>query len=178
VCDACWRASADGVYDGPLRNIIHAFKYDGRRSLAKPLAALMRERYARVLAGADVVVPVPLHPSRRRSRGFNQAEDLARHLGLPVVLALKRVKATAAQAELSATERASNVTDAFAVTQAAAGLREHVVILVDDVTTTGATLEGCANVLRDRAGCEVRTVAAAITPIVMRGQSSAQRLQG
>ena len=89
---------AIGAYDGALRAIVHALKYDGRRSLARPLAALMRERGADVLAGADVVVPVPLHPSRRRERGFNQAADLARTSGPPCRAALARVRATATQA--------------------------------------------------------------------------------
>src|SRR3954469_4506915 len=77
------RTRAIGPYDGPLRAIIHALKYEGRRSLARPLGALMRHRGAAILLGAACVVPVPLHPSRRRERGFNQAMDLARHLGLP-----------------------------------------------------------------------------------------------
>ena len=72
------RARAIGDTTGALRAIVHALKYDGRRSLARPLAALMRERAADLLAGVDCAVPVPLHPSRRRQRGFNQAADLAR----------------------------------------------------------------------------------------------------
>ena len=76
------RARAVGAYDGALRAIVHALKYDGRRSLARPLAELMRHRGAEMLTGADWAVPVPLHRSRRRERGFNQAADLARHLGI------------------------------------------------------------------------------------------------
>src|SRR5258707_13603089 len=87
------RALSIGAYDGALRAVVHALKYEGRRSLAKPLARLMRERGADMLAGAACAVPVPLHPSRRRHRGFNQAADLARHLGIPAVAALRRVRA-------------------------------------------------------------------------------------
>jgi predicted amidophosphoribosyltransferase len=98
VCSTCRdvrgrivdRARAVGAYDGSLRAIVHALKYEGRRSLARPLATFMRTRGADVLGGADWVVPVPLHPSRRRERGFNQAADLARHLGLPTCNALAR----------------------------------------------------------------------------------------
>jgi ComF family protein len=161
VCAECWRLCAAGIYDGALRNVIHAFKYDGRRSLAIRLAALMRERSPEVLDGAQAVVPVPLHPSRRRTRGFNQAEDLARHLRCPVVRALRRTKATATQAELPATERTGNVRDAFAPTAKAGALRGKIVVLVDDVTTTGATLESCAMVLRACGVSEVRTLTAA-----------------
>ena len=105
-------------YDGALRAIVHALKYDGRRSLARPLGGLMRERGAELLAGADCAVPVPLHRSRRRRRGFNQADDLARHLGLPVVPALRRVRATPPQAELPAARRHGNVRGAFAPARA------------------------------------------------------------
>src|SRR2546423_10159664 len=79
------RARAIGGYDGALRAIVHALKYEGRRSLARPLAALMRERGAAMLDGAACAVPVPLHRSRRRARGFNPAADLARRLRGPAV---------------------------------------------------------------------------------------------
>ena len=142
------RAGAVGAYEGALRAIVHAFKYDGRRSLARPLGALMRERGATLLATSDLAVPVPLHRSRRRQRGFNQAEDLANHLGLPVVAALARIRRTEVQAELSAAKRYANVGGAFALTDQANRLRGRVVLLVDDVSTTGATLDACAEALR------------------------------
>src|SRR5260221_14238909 len=107
------RARAIGAYDGALRAIIHALKYDGRRSLASPLAALMRRQGCDVLDGADAVVAVPLHGSRQRERGFNQALDLARHLDLPVVRALRRGRATSAQARLPARRRHANARRAF-----------------------------------------------------------------
>ena len=142
------RARAIGAYDGALRAIIHALKYDGRRSLARPLGRLMRERGADMLADAAGVIPVPLHPSRRRHRGFNQAVDLARHLGAPVLPALRRVRATPTQTGLPAGQRHRNLRDAFAVTAAAAQLRGAIVVVIDDVSTTGATLEACARTLK------------------------------
>jgi len=155
------RSRAVGAYDGALRSIVHAFKYDGRRSLAGPLAALMRARGHDVLEGADAVVPVPLHASRRRSRGFNQADDLARRLGLPVVRALRRVRATATQADLPAARRHVNVRDAFAPTSDARLLWNRIIVLVDDVSTTGATLEACARSLKACELHEVRAITAA-----------------
>ena len=155
------RARAIGVYDGALRAIIHALKYEGRRSLARPLGHLMRQRGADMLAGAACVVPVPLHPSRRRQRGFNQAGDLARHLGVPVSHALRRVRATPTQTGLPAARRHRNVRDAFAATRSARALTGAIVVLVDDVSTTGATLEACARVLKQAGVTEVRALTAA-----------------
>ena len=155
------RARTVGEYTGPLRAVIHALKYDGRRSLARPLAALMRERGAALLDGAACVVPVPLHPSRRRHRGFNQSADLARHLGLPVVDALRRVRATATQADLPAAQRHRNVRGAFTVTRAGRTLAGVTVLLVDDVSTTGATLDACASALKAAGVVEVRALTAA-----------------
>jgi len=187
VCTTCWRsvdaaipcvfgisgaindAGALGLYDGALRSIIHSLKYEGRRSLATPLAARIRARCRTVLDGADLAVAVPLHPSRRRERGFNQALDLARGLGLPVTRALRRVRRTASQTALSVTERHRNVSRAFAPSRIAWLRRDIcglVVVLVDDVSTTGATLNECAVVLKELGAREVRAVTAAkvVTP--------------
>ena len=182
VCPVCWRviaamappvfeiagaidrAQAVGPYEGALRSIIHALKYEGRRSLARPLAAFMRDRCPSILDGADIVVPVPLHPSRRRERGLNQARDLARGLGLPVVLAIRRIRATESQIGLPASERQRNVRNAFAASRApwrTRPIRGAVAVLVDDVSTTGATLEDCARVLAEMGAREVRAITAA-----------------
>jgi ComF family protein len=155
------RARAIGPYDGALRAIVHAMKYEGRRSLARPLGVLMRHRGAEVLHGAGCVVPVPLHSSRRRERGFNQATDLARHLGLPVVAALRRLRATPTQTGLPAAQRHRNMRDAFGLTRAGGTLAGATVVLVDDVSTTGATLEACARVLKGAGVAEVRALTAA-----------------
>jgi len=157
-------AQAIGLYDGALRAVIHGLKYEGRRSLAGPLGERIRVRCRGVLEGADLVVPVPLHSSRRRQRGFNQSVDLSRQLGLPVAHALRRVRATKSQTELSEAERRSNVNAAFAPSRrwwVRRQIAAQVVVLVDDVSTTGATLNECAVVLKTLGVREVRAVTAA-----------------
>jgi predicted amidophosphoribosyltransferase len=102
-------ARSAGQYEGSLREIIHAFKYEGRRVLAAPLGAMVRAAGVDFLREADGVVPVPLYPWRAFRRGFNQADDLARHLGLPVVTALRRRSGGPPQASLPAAQRHANV---------------------------------------------------------------------
>jgi ComF family protein len=154
------RAGAIGEYAGTLRTIVHALKYDGRRSVAKPLAARLTIHAADVLDGADCVVPVPLHRSRKRARGFNQAAEIARHLPVPVQHALERVRATSSQTDLPAARRHANVRNAFALRRRQ-DVRGRIVVLVDDVSTTGATLDACARVLLDGGAREVRALTAA-----------------
>jgi ComF family protein len=151
---------AIGEYDGPLRSIIHALKYNGHRSLARSLARLMIVSGARVLQEADLAVPVPLHRARKRARGFNQAAEIAKHLTIPAVDALKRTRATASQTDLPAQARHANVRNAFALRRHV-DINGRVIVLVDDVSTTGATLEACARVLLDAGAREVRALTAA-----------------
>lgn len=131
------------------RHLTHELKYNGMTALAEPMARLMLERLS--LDGAGVVVPVPLHRGRERSRGYNQASVLATHLaralGAPCApRAVRRVRATAPLAKtMRREERRAIVAGAFAA------FRERVedrdVLLVDDVVTTGATLDSCAGAL-------------------------------
>jgi ComF family protein len=167
LCPRCRRreplvslARAVGPYEGSLRAIVHALKYDGRPTIARHLAARMREAGSEVLAGADVVVAVPLHRSRERARGFNQARELARHLGLPAANALVRTRRTPPQADLPAARRHANVRGAFAWRRGVA-VRGRTIVLVDDVSTTGATLNACARPLLDAGAAEVRALTAA-----------------
>jgi len=199
VCSSCWEAvravaqppggigkgddrthhlarlRAIASYDGALRRVIHALKYGKRRSVARRLGRLMRDHAADVLAGADVAVPVPLHWTRRRERGFNQAALLARELGLPVLAALRRARRTRPQVDLVARDRLTNVAGAFALRRRDAWrlriCRRHhplagrTVVLVDDVCTTGATLDACARVLTQAGAVSVRAVTAARVPM-------------
>ena len=166
VCAWCWHEArgAAGRYEGALRDIIHAFKYEGRRSLAAPLAAMLEASAADSLRDAACVVPVPLHPWRRLRRGFNQAADLARALDRPVVHALWRVRATAPQAALAAADRRRNVGGAFCLSPLLRSsirttlITGRIVVLVDDVRTTGATLRACSAVLERAGAREVRAV--------------------
>lgn len=154
------RSRAIGAYDGTLRAVIHALKYEGRQGLAVPLGRLMARSGADILEGADVVVPVPLHRSRKRARGFNQAADIARHLGLPIAHALKKVRSTPSQTDLPAGKRHANVRQAFALA-GDVSVRGKIVVLVDDVSTTGATLDACARVLLASGARDVRAITAA-----------------
>ena len=158
------RARAIGEYDGTLREIIHALKYDGRRSLARPLAALMCTRGVDLLKDADCVVPVPLHWRREHSRGFNQARELSRYIGLPVVEALVRTRYTRPQIELAAERRRTNVAGAFRRRLGRfrqPSIRAKKVVLVDDVSTTGATVEACARALKEDGVSDVYALTAA-----------------
>lgn len=132
----------------------------------------MRQAGGNVLENCDIVVPVPLHPWRRLRRGFNQARDLAERLDRPVVDALWRVRPTASQMTLDAAARHRNVSGAFVVSPWAS-IENQSVTLIDDVRTTGSTLDQCAKVLL-RAGartvCAV-TIASAERTDIMRAST-------
>lgn len=153
-----------GPYEGPLRTVIHELKYRGRRRAAARLAEALVAQPAvrRLLSPGVVLIPVPLHPRRRRERGFNQAEIVAREVGhlvsLPVSsLALVRRKDTPPQTGLSAAERRKSVAGAFAVRRRC-HVAGKVVVLVDDVLTTGATALACARALREAGATDVRVL--------------------
>jgi ComF family protein len=149
------------LLDGVLRHAVHLLKYEGRTVLAQPLGEVMAAYWLEHRMPADVVVPVALHPDRFRERGYNQSTLLAREMARRVGLAvdeqtLIRRRATAPQVTLDARHRRENVRDAFACSGDAL-VGKHV-LLVDDVCTTGATLEACAIAVRDQGGA--RTVRA------------------
>jgi ComF family protein len=181
------RAQSAGRHAGSLRRILHAFKYEGRRALARPLAARLLTGAPDALAAVDIVVPVPLHPWRAMQRGFNQAEDLARELKRPVWCVLRRRGLGPRQASLPAARRHGNVRRAFALKAAfqPGGVRRRRlanlhVLLVDDVLTTGATAGACARVLIEAGVASVRvlTVARAATALPPRPPAPPDRAAG
>jgi ComF family protein len=171
LCGACRRQAPDfdqalsaGIFEGPLREAIHQFKYRPCRSLGKPLARWMAGTI-RVIQPIDLIVPIPLHSSRLRKRGFNQALLLAAELGKCTQLPLSfdnlvRIRPTRPQVELSGTERIKNVAGAFALNRPGAVLGRSI-LLIDDVFTTGATMNECARVLKKAGAAQVTAFTAA-----------------
>lgn len=152
------QALAAGLFEGPLREAIHLYKYRPVRSLGEPLAQWMAEQ-VRVTAPIDLTMPVPLHRARLRHRGFNQALIIARVISLRFAAPfmydnLVRLRSTRPQVELSGQERAENVKGAFGLARPAevSGKR---VLIIDDVFTTGATMNECAKVLKEAGAASV-----------------------
>ncbi len=151
----------------PVREVLHRFKYQRERHLRHPLAAWLAETLPH-LSGPppDAVVPVPLHPTRERERGYNQAALLAallaREAGLRVEHPLLRVRDTPSQTRLHRGGRIENLRNAFALRQNAPVKSRHL-LLVDDVLTTGSTLNECARILKQAGAASVRVA------VVVRG---------
>ena len=184
LCAACRRgyfhfdfARSYGRLEDPLQAIIHRFKYGSHPSLARPLARLIHTLWVPGFRdrAPDMIVPVPLHKARRKERGFNQAWLLARHLSrrtqVPLMdRVLVRHRSTAVQAGLSRGQRLRNIRGAFGVADPTA-VRKRAVLLVDDVFTTGATLNECARMLRKQGAHRVdvltvaRVVAWSVPPV-------------
>ena len=145
---------AVNIYQGQLRNCIHALKYDGVIRLAEPLGALLAQTYLGYGMQADMLVSVPLHSERHKQRGYNHAHLLASECASRIGIPLKddvlvRSRATNAQVGLNAYDRKQNVAGAFSVgpNHTTTEIYGRRIIIVDDVCTTGATLDACATTL-------------------------------
>ena len=154
-----------GSYEGPLRDLVHLYKYQGVQPLARyfgDLLAIALPRDRRF----DVIVPMPLHWTKRWQRGFNQSELLAEEIGrswnVPVRNIVTRKRSTAPQAGLTNAKRRANVQNAFSL-KPGARLNGQSVLLVDDVITTGATASACARALRRAGAKHVSVLAVART---------------
>ena len=154
------RARSTGFYRGSLREVLHRFKYGGRTSLARPLAQMLTApgKHLARLHKIDRIIPVPLHPKRLRQRGFNQASLLARRLGSALRISvdyasLKRFRWTEPQTGLSRRQRAANVKGAFRL-KAPEKVRSKGILLLDDVLTTGETVNQCVRVLKRDGGAK------------------------
>lgn len=143
--------SASYFENSPIRAAIHFLKYRNHKAVASVLATILADAYRSYQIAADIIVPVPLHSSRLTERGYNQSELLAKAvsniLRLSVnTITLQRVRQTKSQMTLGITERHQNMTDAFACRNL--DLSGQKVLLIDDVCTTGSTLNACANALK------------------------------
>ena len=159
LCRRCWERplQIDSIrspyrFEGAIRNAVHSLKYRNLRAMAPVLAGLLADFVVSQSIEADLLVPTPLHPKRERSRGYNQSLLLARETGALLNMetsndALRRVQNTPSQASVSGEgERWVNVANAFQASPGLVGGKR--VIVLDDVCTTGATLEACSRALK------------------------------
>jgi len=162
-----WFDSARAVfpYDGLVKDLIWRFKYQGESFLARPLGQLMRDIVLGCLkdGAASVIVPVPLHAERLKQRGYNQSELLAREIGqytgLPIAShVLVRVKNTPSQTGLNRKDRWANLNRAFALVPGET-ISGKAVLLLDDIFTTGATVDACARILKNGGAARVDVIA-------------------
>jgi ComF family protein len=155
------------LFEGVLRQAIHRFKYERLASMAEPFGEMLAVYWRAELISADWLIPVPLHPSRERDRGYNQSDLLARQLARRVNVpfsgrGLRRTRATAVQMTLNAAQRRENVAGAFECVESR--VRGARVVIVDDVATTGATLEACAQAVLKAGAASVMGLTLARTP--------------
>jgi competence protein ComFC len=175
-CKICRNKNLDGLYfavsyKNPLiKKIIQSFKYDSLvKDLSTPLALLIITHFNLIQKEFDgkncVLIPVPLYKKKLKSRGFNQSEEIAKEISentkIPLVFdCLLRIKETLSQMELSREERLENIKSAFSINNAEK-IKGKKILLVDDVYTTGSTMEECAKILKYAGAREVWGVAVA-----------------
>lgn len=162
-------ARAQLLYEGAARDMLHSFKYQHKTHLRRPLALLTLEGLTDYIVGKapDIIVPVPLHRSRLRNRGFNQAvllgDVFSSSLSIPMLLnGLVRTRQTEPQIELSAEQRRNNVKGAFTSAKPA-DIKGKRVLLLDDVMTTGSTVDECSRELKKAGASSVLVITAART---------------
>jgi len=160
------KARSAGIYDGVLKECIHLFKYDKKTYLARPLGKLLIRLIhdEQDLSKAELLVPVPLDKRRYRERGFNQAQLLAaivsKEIGIPISGSLHRTGNAPSQTQLSPQERLKNVKGLFKIVYND-GVINKSVLLIDDVFTTGATVDECARTLVNAGAQEVNILTVA-----------------
>jgi ComF family protein len=175
ICSECaeWDSAIDGVrspfiFEGVIRRAIHELKYHNLRALVPLMAQFLYEYYLANPLPGDIIIPVPLHRKRLNERGYNQSARLARELGRLTAIhvntdILARKKHTAPQVRTaSVTERRENVAGAFSCTDNT--LQGKSVMLIDDVTTSGSTLDACAAALKAAGAASVWGLTVAIEP--------------
>ncbi len=175
ICDACQqeqhaftRAWAVFMYEGVIKRLIYRYKYSGEATLTAPFAQWMQNEYTALGWNAELIIPVPLHPLRRRQRGYNQAqllaEALSKQLHIPIdVKLLLRIVNTKTQTKLGRHQRLENLKHAFKA-EKSESIKGKTVLLVDDVYTTGATADQCSEVLKRAGAARVFLLTLALTP--------------
>ncbi len=152
------------LYKGGGKEIIHRLKYDGKKEGGKVLAKFMADIIVKEALNGDIIVPVPIHESKMSLRGFNQSYIIGKHLSgyisLPVCSCLKRVRITKDQYNLDKIERTVNVINAFNIDMLY-NIRNKRILLIDDVFTTGSTVEECSKLLIGAGAEDVFVITAA-----------------
>ena len=173
-CDRCQRMPgvykinrAPLLYEGKAIEMIHGLKFGGKKYLVDTISAMMADTFLKYGMEGEIIVPVPMTAKDEKKRGFNQAELIAYKLGerlnIPVLPALSKIKETSMQKELSGKERQENLSKAFEVVYPQ--VKDRKILLIDDIFTTGATINECARALLKAKCKEVSALTACITKL-------------
>jgi ComF family protein len=163
-------ARAVAIHDGVAREVVSRFKYGERLDLVRAMGRMMAASGAEMLSSADILLPVPMHRLRLFRRRYNQAALLANEIGRitgksVLVDALERIKRTPQQVGLNRNERRANLAGAFRVSESArARLAGRHVVVIDDVRTTGSTLNACAHILRKAGAARIDALTFTLVP--------------
>ncbi|MCK9445590.1 ComF family protein [bacterium] len=165
-CENCKNRNLDRIlsatsFKGIAREVIHKLKYSYLEELSIPLALLILNYLQNINCQIDnsfIIIPVPMHPKKKRRRGFNQSEEIAKIISqstnIPLSTTLIKIKETKPQMELNRIERIENIKDCFAITNKKE-IENKTILLLDDVYTTGTTIEECTKVLKENGAKEV-----------------------